>query len=135
MVTAGESKKTTELWNKPRNKLHNANVETCEFKFVVLDILLSCHAQFLTSLSLLWKILANFNFVFSEIDAPKNLKAVDVKSDSAALTWTPPQAQIDGYVLSYRPEDGSMQVSGLLIFIYLTSSVLSSILLEPECKQ
>ncbi|XP_017328289.1 tenascin-N isoform X2 [Ictalurus punctatus] len=45
----------------------------------------------------------------TEIDAPKNLKAVDVKSDSAALTWTPPQAQIDGYVLSYRPEDGSMQ--------------------------
>ncbi|KAF4089784.1 hypothetical protein AMELA_G00070640 [Ameiurus melas] len=45
----------------------------------------------------------------TEIDAPKNLNAVDVKSDSAALTWTPPQAHIDGYILSYRPEDGSMQ--------------------------
>ncbi|KAK3545187.1 hypothetical protein QTP70_001763 [Hemibagrus guttatus] len=45
----------------------------------------------------------------TEIDAPKNLKAVDVKRDSAALTWKPPQAHIDGYILSYRPEDGSME--------------------------
>ncbi|XP_060787090.1 tenascin-N isoform X2 [Neoarius graeffei] len=45
----------------------------------------------------------------TEIDAPKNLKAVDVKRDSAALTWDPPQAHIDGYILSYRPDDGSMQ--------------------------
>ncbi|XP_026989218.1 tenascin-N isoform X2 [Tachysurus fulvidraco] len=45
----------------------------------------------------------------TDIDAPKNLKAVDVKRDSAALSWKPPQAHIDGYILSYRPEDGSME--------------------------
>ncbi|KAG9273617.1 tenascin-N isoform X1 [Astyanax mexicanus] len=45
----------------------------------------------------------------TEIDAPKNLKAADVKTDSAALSWKPPQARIDGYVLTYRPEDGSTQ--------------------------
>ncbi|KAI4898083.1 hypothetical protein NFI96_032366 [Prochilodus magdalenae] len=45
----------------------------------------------------------------TEIDAPKNLKATDVKTDSAALTWKAPQARIDGYILTYKPEDGSMQ--------------------------
>ncbi|MCJ8731860.1 hypothetical protein PDJAM_G00204340 [Pangasius djambal] len=45
----------------------------------------------------------------TEIDAPKNLKAIDVKRDSADLTWKPPQAHIDGYILSYRPDDNSMQ--------------------------
>ncbi|KAL6490209.1 hypothetical protein MHYP_G00005540 [Metynnis hypsauchen] len=45
----------------------------------------------------------------TEIDAPKNLKAADVKTDSAALSWKAPQAHIEGYILTYRPEDGSMQ--------------------------
>lgn len=58
-------------------------------------------------------------FISTDIDAPKNLKAVDVKRDSAALTWKPPQAHIDGYILSYRPEDGSMEVCRPLIFKYL----------------
>ncbi|XP_036452418.1 tenascin-N isoform X3 [Colossoma macropomum] len=44
-----------------------------------------------------------------EIDAPKNLKAADVKTDSAALSWKTPQARIEGYILTYRPEDGSVQ--------------------------
>ncbi|KAI5620281.1 tenascin-N precursor, partial [Silurus asotus] len=47
----------------------------------------------------------------TEIDAPKNLKAVDVKRETAALTWKPPQAHIDGYILNYSPEDTSMQSS------------------------
>ncbi|KAI5103980.1 tenascin-N precursor, partial [Silurus meridionalis] len=45
----------------------------------------------------------------TEIDAPKNLKAVDVKRETVALTWKPPQAHIDGYILNYSPEDSSMQ--------------------------
>uniref|UniRef100_A0A3B4CE03 Tenascin N n=1 Tax=Pygocentrus nattereri TaxID=42514 RepID=A0A3B4CE03_PYGNA len=45
----------------------------------------------------------------TEIDAPKNLKAADVKTDSAALSWKTPQAHIEGFILTYRPEDGSMQ--------------------------
>ncbi|XP_066537531.1 tenascin-N isoform X2 [Hoplias malabaricus] len=45
----------------------------------------------------------------TEIDAPKNLMATDIKMDSASLTWKAPQARINGYVLTYRPEDGSAQ--------------------------
>ncbi|XP_026867165.2 tenascin-N [Electrophorus electricus] len=45
----------------------------------------------------------------TDIDAPRNLQAVDVQATSAALTWTAPQANIQGYVLHYRPEDGSVR--------------------------
>uniref|UniRef100_A0A8C2ISR3 Tenascin-N-like n=1 Tax=Cyprinus carpio TaxID=7962 RepID=A0A8C2ISR3_CYPCA len=43
----------------------------------------------------------------TEIDAPKNLKAIDVKTQTSTLTWKAPQANIDGYILTYRAEDGS----------------------------
>uniref|UniRef100_A0A674CCM4 Tenascin N n=1 Tax=Salmo trutta TaxID=8032 RepID=A0A674CCM4_SALTR len=45
----------------------------------------------------------------TEIDAPKNLKASDVKLDVATLTWTAPLARIDGYILKLRAEDGSLK--------------------------
>ncbi|XP_076149418.1 tenascin-N [Alosa pseudoharengus] len=45
----------------------------------------------------------------TEIDAPRNLRATDIQLESAALSWTAPQADIDGYILTYRAEDGSMQ--------------------------
>ncbi|CAB1326205.1 unnamed protein product [Coregonus sp. 'balchen'] len=45
----------------------------------------------------------------TEIDAPKNLKASDVKLDAATLTWTAPLARIDGYILTFRAEDGSLK--------------------------
>ncbi|XP_052404999.1 tenascin-N-like isoform X3 [Carassius gibelio] len=45
----------------------------------------------------------------TEIDAPKNLKATDVQTQTSTITWKAPQANIDGYILSYRAEDGSMQ--------------------------
>ncbi|XP_051556045.1 tenascin-N-like [Myxocyprinus asiaticus] len=45
----------------------------------------------------------------TEIDAPKNLKAIDVQTQTSTITWKAPQAKIDGYILTYRPEDGSMQ--------------------------
>ncbi|KAL0966053.1 hypothetical protein UPYG_G00290210 [Umbra pygmaea] len=44
----------------------------------------------------------------TEIDAPKNLKASDVTLDSATMTWTAPLARIDGYILTYRAEDGTL---------------------------
>ncbi|XP_076828559.1 tenascin-N isoform X1 [Brachyhypopomus gauderio] len=47
----------------------------------------------------------------TEIDAPRNLLAVDVQTTSAALTWKAPQAHIEGYILRYRPEDGSTQAT------------------------
>ncbi|KAF4117401.1 tenascin-N isoform X2 [Onychostoma macrolepis] len=45
----------------------------------------------------------------TEIDAPKNLKAIDVQTQTSTITWKAPQANIDGYILTYRAEDGSMQ--------------------------
>ncbi|XP_075877458.1 tenascin-N isoform X2 [Nelusetta ayraudi] len=45
----------------------------------------------------------------TDIDAPADLKARDVTTDSSVLTWIPPLADIDGYILTYRDEDGNMQ--------------------------
>nr|XP_055057748.1 tenascin-N [Misgurnus anguillicaudatus] len=45
----------------------------------------------------------------TEIDAPKNLKAIDVKTETSTITWSAPQARIDGYILTYRAEDGTTQ--------------------------
>ncbi|KAF6726013.1 Tenascin-N [Oryzias melastigma] len=40
----------------------------------------------------------------TEIDSPKNLRASDVAMETATLTWTPPLADIDGYILTYRDQ-------------------------------
>ncbi|XP_074544512.1 tenascin-N isoform X2 [Halichoeres trimaculatus] len=40
----------------------------------------------------------------TEIDSPRDLKATDVELDSAVLTWIPPLADIEGYILTYRDE-------------------------------
>eukprot|EP00063_Salmo_salar_P071249 XP_014046084.1 PREDICTED: tenascin-N isoform X3 [Salmo salar] len=45
----------------------------------------------------------------TEIDSPKNLKASDVKLDAATLTWNAPLARIDGYILTFRAEDGTLK--------------------------
>ncbi|XP_038145191.1 tenascin-N isoform X9 [Cyprinodon tularosa] len=45
----------------------------------------------------------------TEIDSPKDLKATDVTIDSALLTWAPPLADIEGYILTYREEEGNLQ--------------------------
>ncbi|XP_056599639.1 tenascin-N [Triplophysa dalaica] len=46
----------------------------------------------------------------TEIDAPKNLKAVDVQTQTSTITWSAPLANIDGYILTYKAEDGSVEV-------------------------
>ncbi|XP_047446212.1 tenascin-N isoform X6 [Mugil cephalus] len=45
----------------------------------------------------------------TDIDSPKDLKAMDVTTDSASLTWIPPLADIEGYILTYRDEDGNRE--------------------------
>ncbi|XP_056149269.1 tenascin-N [Lampris incognitus] len=45
----------------------------------------------------------------TDIDAPKDLNAADVTLESASLTWIPPLADIEGYVLTYRTEDGTVE--------------------------
>lgn len=48
----------------------------------------------------------------TDIDSPKDLKATDVTLESAVLTWIPPLADIEGYILTYRDEAGNMKVLG-----------------------
>ncbi|XP_069593909.1 tenascin-like [Ranitomeya imitator] len=45
----------------------------------------------------------------TDIDAPKNLQASEITQSEATLTWTPPVAQIDGYILTYEDEAGKRQ--------------------------
>uniref|UniRef100_A0A3Q3AT58 Tenascin N n=1 Tax=Kryptolebias marmoratus TaxID=37003 RepID=A0A3Q3AT58_KRYMA len=45
----------------------------------------------------------------TDIDSPKDLRASDVKLDYALLSWIPPLAEIGGYILTYRDEDGKME--------------------------
>ncbi|MBN3302339.1 TENN protein, partial [Amia calva] len=44
------------------------------------------------------------------IDPPSNLKASNVQLSGGVLSWRPPQAAIDGYILTYQREDGKKQV-------------------------
>uniref|UniRef100_A0A8C6SNR0 Tenascin N n=1 Tax=Neogobius melanostomus TaxID=47308 RepID=A0A8C6SNR0_9GOBI len=46
----------------------------------------------------------------TDIDAPRDLKATDVTPDTALLTWVPPLADIQGYILTYRDEEGIMEL-------------------------
>ncbi|XP_078143812.1 tenascin-N isoform X2 [Centroberyx gerrardi] len=45
----------------------------------------------------------------TDIDAPKDLKATDVTLESASLIWIAPLADIEGYILTYRAEDGTVE--------------------------
>ncbi|XP_076195747.1 tenascin-N [Aptenodytes patagonicus] len=44
--------------------------------------------------------------MLTEIDPPKNLRVSDVTHSTGMVTWTPPAAQIDAYVLTYQGRDG-----------------------------
>ncbi|XP_034559337.1 tenascin-N [Notolabrus celidotus] len=45
----------------------------------------------------------------TEMDSPRDLKATDVELDSAVLTWIPPLADIEGYILTYRDEEANTE--------------------------
>ncbi|XP_058631189.1 tenascin isoform X2 [Onychostoma macrolepis] len=42
----------------------------------------------------------------TDVDAPQNLAASNVQTESAMLTWKPPRADISGYILSFESADG-----------------------------
>uniref|UniRef100_A0A9L0IFY1 Tenascin-N n=1 Tax=Equus asinus TaxID=9793 RepID=A0A9L0IFY1_EQUAS len=44
-----------------------------------------------------------------DIDPPKNLRSSAVTQSGGVLTWTPPTAQIDGYILTYQFPDGAVK--------------------------
>lgn len=48
----------------------------------------------------------------ADVDAPQNLAASNIQTESAMLTWKPPRADISGYILSFESADGIVKVSG-----------------------
>ncbi|KAI4810311.1 hypothetical protein KUCAC02_019150 [Chaenocephalus aceratus] len=63
----------------------------------------------------------------TDIDAPKDLKATDVSLESALMTWVPPLADIEGYILTYRDEEGNMETVEKQIGASESSFALSSL--------
>lgn len=49
-------------------------------------------------------------FSFADIDPPKNLRPSAVTQSGGVLTWAPPDAPIDGYILTYQFPDGTAKV-------------------------
>ncbi|XP_060088458.1 tenascin-N [Heteronotia binoei] len=45
----------------------------------------------------------------TEIDPPRNVHVSDVTQSSAVVTWMPPDAQINGYLLTYQEQDGTIR--------------------------
>ncbi|XP_006867130.1 PREDICTED: tenascin-N [Chrysochloris asiatica] len=45
----------------------------------------------------------------TEIDPPQNFRPSGVTQSGGILTWTPPSAQIDGYILTYQFPDGTVK--------------------------
>uniref|UniRef100_A0A3Q3KUR4 Tenascin-like n=1 Tax=Mastacembelus armatus TaxID=205130 RepID=A0A3Q3KUR4_9TELE len=42
----------------------------------------------------------------TDVDPPRDLTATNVQTDSATLTWKPPQAAVTGYTLTFSSSDG-----------------------------
>ncbi|KAM3867832.1 tenascin isoform 2-T2 [Diretmus argenteus] len=45
----------------------------------------------------------------TDVDAPQDLAASNIQTESALLTWTPPRADITGYILSFESADGTVR--------------------------
>ncbi|XP_063746208.1 tenascin-like isoform X3 [Eleginops maclovinus] len=42
----------------------------------------------------------------TDVDPPRDLKAINIQTDGATLTWKPPQAAVTGYTLTFDSADG-----------------------------
>ncbi|XP_040914812.1 tenascin isoform X2 [Toxotes jaculatrix] len=42
----------------------------------------------------------------TDVDPPRDLMAINIQTDSATLTWKPPQAAVTGYTLTFSSADG-----------------------------
>ncbi|XP_072520602.1 tenascin isoform X3 [Salminus brasiliensis] len=45
----------------------------------------------------------------TDVDAPQDLAASNIQTESAMLTWTAPRAEITGYILTYESADGAVR--------------------------
>lgn len=65
-----------------------------------------------TGLCFALALMSKLNFLFvAAMDAPLNLTASEVNHRSALISWQPPVAEIDNYMLTYKSTDGSRKVS------------------------
>uniref|UniRef100_A0A8C2ZL03 Tenascin Ca n=1 Tax=Cyclopterus lumpus TaxID=8103 RepID=A0A8C2ZL03_CYCLU len=55
----------------------------------------------------------------TDVDPPRDLMAINIQTDSATLTWKPPQAAVTGYTLTFSA-DGTIRV--LVVFFYFVCS-------------
>lgn len=51
-----------------------------------------------------------YDIVFSDVDPPRDLTAINIETDGATLTWKPPQAAVSGYTLTFSSADGIIRV-------------------------
>lgn len=49
--------------------------------------------------------------LFPDVDAPHDLTASNIQTETGMLTWKPPRADITGYILSFEAADGTVRVS------------------------
>ncbi|XP_051953300.1 tenascin-like [Xyrauchen texanus] len=45
----------------------------------------------------------------TDVDAPRDLVASNIQTDSAMITWKPPRAAITGYILTFQSSDGAIR--------------------------
>ncbi|XP_071322841.1 tenascin isoform X2 [Trachinotus anak] len=45
----------------------------------------------------------------TDVDPPRELTAINIQTDSATLTWKPPQAAVTGYTLTFSSADGTIR--------------------------
>lgn len=60
-------------------------------------------------LSFVYAMVLEFPFSI-QIDSPKNLRVSEVTHSTGVVTWIPPAAQNDGYVLIYQGQDNAGKV-------------------------
>lgn len=64
------------------------------------------------------------------MDAPLNLTASEVNHRSALISWQPPMAEIDNYMLTYKSTDGSRKVCSALSCLFSSVSLIQDTLIH-----
>uniref|UniRef100_A0A667Y0D6 Tenascin Cb n=1 Tax=Myripristis murdjan TaxID=586833 RepID=A0A667Y0D6_9TELE len=68
--------------------------------------------------------------VTTDVDAPQDLAASNIQTESAQLTWKPPRADITGYILSFESADGTVPTAVSYNMAQLSASTEYSVKLQ-----